>query len=245
MSNEQLMRAVEIMRDKWLSATQNEMTTISQMMRGQHLSRDEYLRLNAKTSVLTDQLSIVKQLDLSAIVASVTAESGQQPVQQPQLASVTCQICEGAGYIYVHHHMKTGPHRWVTTPCDHCDGTGWATLMSLLSAMQARKDAQAKTYEITHRVAQKRDESSQLIKQLGKNFNDRSMSLGMAYTIGRQNAIQPGWKLVPMEPTEEMLVFGQEAWAHAQRDRNAVEDCVEATNVYAAMLAAAPEYKGE
>ena len=86
-----LMRAVEIMREKWLDAVQNEMTTISQMVRGQHLSRDEYLRFNAKTSVLTEQLSIVKQLDLSAIVASVQSE--QHPTPQPAQTDKALQLC--------------------------------------------------------------------------------------------------------------------------------------------------------
>lgn len=51
-------------------------------------------------------------------------------------------------------------------------------------------------------------------------------------------AVPQGWKLVPVEPTEEMLVCGQEAWAH--RPRGAVEDCHEAAHIYRAMLATAP-----
>jgi hypothetical protein len=50
--------------------------------------------------------------------------------------------------------------------------------------------------------------------------------------------IPAGWKLVPIEPTDDMLVSGQEAWVH--RARTAVEDCEEARVVYAAMVDVAP-----
>ncbi|KPA96005.1 hypothetical protein [Pseudomonas asplenii] len=44
---------------------------------------------------------------------------------------------------------------------------------------------------------------------------------------------------VPTKPTEEMLVAGQEAWAH-KVGHGALEDCDEAASVWAAMLEAAP-----
>ena len=50
-----------------------------------------------------------------------------------------------------------------------------------------------------------------------------------------------GWKLVPVEPTEDMLVAGQEAWVFRRSQRNAVEDCTEADQTYRAMLSAAPD----
>lgn len=53
-------------------------------------------------------------------------------------------------------------------------------------------------------------------------------------------AIPEGWKLVPVDPTDEMLVAGQEAWAVIKPMRNAIEDCEEAMCVYRAMLAEAP-----
>lgn len=52
-----------------------------------------------------------------------------------------------------------------------------------------------------------------------------------------------GYKLVPVEPTEDMLVAGQEEWAH--RPHGALEDCEEARSIYKAMLAAAPAVQEE
>ncbi|WJM94914.1 hypothetical protein QEP73_15130 [Pseudomonas defluvii] len=43
---------------------------------------------------------------------------------------------------------------------------------------------------------------------------------------------------VPREPTDEMLVAGQEAWA--TRPRGALEDCEEAAHIWAAMVDLAP-----
>lgn len=51
----------------------------------------------------------------------------------------------------------------------------------------------------------------------------------------------PGWKLVPIEPTLEMLVSGQEAWWTTHVTRPALEDCEQATAVYRAMLATIPD----
>lgn len=51
-------------------------------------------------------------------------------------------------------------------------------------------------------------------------------------------AVPEGWKLVPVEPTDDMLVFGQEVWAAGRQ--GALEDCREAETIYSAMLAAAP-----
>lgn len=48
------------------------------------------------------------------------------------------------------------------------------------------------------------------------------------------------WKLVPVDPTPEMLVSGQEAWLHKRRSRPAMEDCEEAGALYWSMLAVAP-----
>lgn len=48
----------------------------------------------------------------------------------------------------------------------------------------------------------------------------------------------PEYRLVPVEPTDDMLVSGQEAWV--KRARTAVEDCEEARSIYAAMLAVSP-----
>lgn len=50
-----------------------------------------------------------------------------------------------------------------------------------------------------------------------------------------------GWQLVPIEPTDEMLVSGQEEWALGKR--GAMEDCEESKAIFKAMLAAAPKYK--
>ena len=50
-----------------------------------------------------------------------------------------------------------------------------------------------------------------------------------------------GWKLVPVEPTDDMLVAGTEAWHDARSKRPAMEDCEEAAACWRAMLAAAPQ----
>lgn len=52
--------------------------------------------------------------------------------------------------------------------------------------------------------------------------------------------VPQGWKLVPVEPTEEMLVHGQEAWLAMWRSKPSIEDCKEAENTYKAMLSASP-----
>lgn len=53
--------------------------------------------------------------------------------------------------------------------------------------------------------------------------------------------VPDGWKLVPIDPTEEMLVLGQEAWAYRKSLQNALEDCTEAEAAYRTMLATAPD----
>jgi len=52
--------------------------------------------------------------------------------------------------------------------------------------------------------------------------------------------VPPGYVLVPVEPHDDMLIAGQEAWAVIKPRRNAIEDCKEADAVYRAMIAAAP-----
>lgn len=42
------------------------------------------------------------------------------------------------------------------------------------------------------------------------------------------------------EPTDDMLIAGQEAWMRLRKTRPAMEDCEEARAVWAAMTAAAP-----
>ncbi|MFK1576665.1 hypothetical protein ACIU06_19490 [Pseudomonas aeruginosa] len=59
-----------------------------------------------------------------------------------------------------------------------------------------------------------------------------------------QHSVPEGYALVPLEPTDDMLVAGQEAWAHKRERRGALEDCEEAGDVYRAMLAAAPGKEG-
>lgn len=59
-----------------------------------------------------------------------------------------------------------------------------------------------------------------------------------------QHSVPDGYALVPLEPTDDMLVAGQEAWTHKMERRGALEDCEEAGDVYRAMLAAAPGKEG-
>ncbi|WP_430869650.1 Lar family restriction alleviation protein [Cupriavidus basilensis] len=67
-----------------------------------------------------------------------------------------------------------------------------------------------------------------------------TVRVGVLGAAAPARPLPEGWWLVPVHPTEDMLVFGQEAWATKKRERNAVEDCEEAASVYRAMLAAAP-----
>ncbi len=53
-----------------------------------------------------------------------------------------------------------------------------------------------------------------------------------------------GWKFVPIEPTDDMLIAGQEAWMCCRKSRPAMEDCEEAVAAYKAMLAASPLASG-
>lgn len=48
-----------------------------------------------------------------------------------------------------------------------------------------------------------------------------------------------GFAIVPIKPTEEMLVSGQDAWFHERTKRNAIEDCHEANIVFRAMVSTA------
>ncbi|WP_244234827.1 hypothetical protein, partial [Pseudomonas aeruginosa] len=63
-------------------------------------------------------------------------------------------------------------------------------------------------------------------------------------TAQAQHSVPEGYALVPLEPTDDMLVAGQEAWTHKMERRGALEDCEEAGDVYRAMLAAAPGKEG-
>lgn len=57
---------------------------------------------------------------------------------------------------------------------------------------------------------------------------------------GESRLSQPaaGFALVPVEPTIDMLIAGQEEWAQGRR--GALEDCEEAAAIYRAMIAALP-----
>lgn len=56
-------------------------------------------------------------------------------------------------------------------------------------------------------------------------------------------AVPDGWQLVPKEPTEEMLISGQEAITTCFRTHDAIEDCTHSKAAWTAMLAAAPKEK--
>lgn len=60
-----------------------------------------------------------------------------------------------------------------------------------------------------------------------------------AVQLERAASAQQGFVSVPREPTDEMLVAGQEAWAWMRVKRNPIEGCEEAAAVYRAMLIAA------
>lgn len=68
---------------------------------------------------------------------------------------------------------------------------------------------------------------------------EKALEIGRA--AGTRSACPEGWKLVPIEPTDDILVAGQEAWSRCRKSRPAIEDCEEAMVAYKAMLSAAPE----
>lgn len=59
-----------------------------------------------------------------------------------------------------------------------------------------------------------------------------------AYRAGMADAVPDGWKLVPVEPTERMLVFGDDAARQC-----GLNNIVPAGPIYRYMLSAAPEVK--
>ena len=63
-----------------------------------------------------------------------------------------------------------------------------------------------------------------------------------AYRLGQSQAIPPGWKLVPVEPTPHMLKSGVHAFQHARQSDDNLDDW---RANYRAMLAAAPTPQGE
>lgn len=77
-----------------------------------------------------------------------------------------------------------------------------------------------------------------VISAVAAMFVDRIKPAAPArqYFRAQCEALWPGWRLVPIEPTDEALVAGQEAWLWCRCERPALEDCVEARAVYAAMV---------
>ncbi|WP_221885977.1 hypothetical protein [Pseudomonas aeruginosa] len=75
-------------------------------------------------------------------------------------------------------------------------------------------------------------------------FVQRLLDSCAAPVAQAQHSVPDGYALVPLEPTDDMLVAGQEAWTHKMERRGALEDCEEAGDVYRAMLAAAPGKEG-
>ncbi|MDA3369735.1 hypothetical protein JR314_07550 [Pseudomonas aeruginosa] len=73
---------------------------------------------------------------------------------------------------------------------------------------------------------------------------ERLLALDDDVDAQAQHSVPEGYALVPLEPTDDMLVAGQEAWTHKMERRGALEDCEEAGDVYRAMLAAAPGKEG-
>jgi hypothetical protein len=51
------------------------------------------------------------------------------------------------------------------------------------------------------------------------------------------------WKLVPEEPTEDMLIAGQEEYVLGRK--GAIEDCIESADIYKAMIESAPKHDSE
>ncbi|MFE4157100.1 hypothetical protein [Pseudomonas aeruginosa] len=125
----------------------------------------------------------------------------------------------------------------------------------------------ARWAEIFNRVEQERDaalartaELAQALRHLLHNIkaSGKRIDLGLAKECAEaalaridstapsqaQHSVPDGYALVPLEPTDDMLVAGQEAWTHKMERRGALEDCEEAGDVYRAMLAAAPGKEG-
>lgn len=73
----------------------------------------------------------------------------------------------------------------------------------------------------------------------------RELEVALDAARAALSATEQDWVRVPRVPTEDMLVFGQEAWWAMRKERRAAEDCHEAAAVYAAMLASAPVSSGQ
>ncbi|HEP9800787.1 TPA: hypothetical protein VDW15_004472 [Pseudomonas aeruginosa] len=87
------------------------------------------------------------------------------------------------------------------------------------------------------------DGSEEVVLKAGKEGSP-IRTLYTAPVAHAQHSVPDGYALVPLEPTDDMLVAGQEAWTHKMERRGALEDCEEAGDVYRAMLAAAPGKEG-
>ena len=108
-----------------------------------------------------------------------------------------------------------------------------ALYAALCEAAQERIDTAAcglPTFEVRHEGG---------LDAVVQNILDATNALSARAEAAQR--VPQKWQRVPADPTEDMLVIGQEAWAHARAQRNAVEDCTEARAVYEAMLAAAPD----
>jgi hypothetical protein len=82
-----------------------------------------------------------------------------------------------------------------------------------------------------------RNSAGQILIQDGKGGSfDMSQYVGQSFYAAPQQAIPSGWKLVPIEPTDEMKQQGWEAY----RDSNKPAPYNMLTDAYKAMITAAP-----
>lgn len=91
-------------------------------------------------------------------------------------------------------------------------------------------------------VAWKLEKGNDTLTTHHKELADKFRIEGGPVRITDLYAIPPGYVVVPEEPTEDMLIAGQEAWVVCKTNRSAVEDCEHSAAVWKAMIAAA---KGE
>lgn len=60
----------------------------------------------------------------------------------------------------------------------------------------------------------------------------------LVFAAGQASKVPEGWKLVPVEPTREMIEAGNDGFRSPESRRHTVSSC------YRAMLAAAPSQEG-
>ena len=103
------------------------------------------------------------------------------------------------------------------------------------------EEAYRENYPVTCQINTKK------FQRDGHEYDDTTVAIAFKlFKAGRSApqreacAVPDGWKLVPIEPTEEMLIAGQEAWMCTHAHDATIEECKQSEATYGAMIAATP-----